>query len=315
MIGPKIINGSKPQSYYVFGGQDPLRFSPNGKWLAHIYRLGSGHTDTLELFEFNNLTGSLKLKIRIALHDSVYTPYGAYYSMEFSPCSNKLYMASTHPDNNYQVICSYDLKTNDSLSIINSRKILRIFPKLKYLFFGSQITPQYELFIFNDDISTIKNFDSITYIRNLCDSMPVIEVSKFYNNSRTFDDNLGWLNFPNFISSYFHIQHSSPSGIVEYSPNLVTPNIFTPNNDNINDYFSIQISGYTHIEYYIYNRWGNLIGKGRKDLNAQIKTEEPVWDGKYKGEEVPAGVYFFLIKATKMNNEAETKKGFIQLLR
>jgi gliding motility-associated-like protein len=124
----------------------------------------------------------------------------------------------------------------------------------------------------------------------------------------------GIINIPDF---YFNKDVSSCNLNINNGDVLIKfiPNIFTPNADNINDYFSIQIAGYKHIEYFIYNRWGNLIHKGKQELNAGIKTEERLWDGRYKGDEVPAGVYFFLIKATKMNGEADIKKGFVQLLR
>lgn len=62
------------------------------------------------------------------------------------------------------------------------------------------------------------------------------------------------------------------------SETVYIPNIFSPNNDNINDYFSISVSDHWPtflIKFSIYDRWGQLI----------FYTEDPdfTWDGTYNG--------------------------------
>jgi gliding motility-associated-like protein len=56
------------------------------------------------------------------------------------------------------------------------------------------------------------------------------------------------------------------------------PNVFTPDGDGINDVFLPNFN----IE--IYNRWGMLLYKGRDG-----------WDGRYKGQMMPAGTYFYIL--------------------
>lgn len=67
---------------------------------------------------------------------------------------------------------------------------------------------------------------------------------------------------------------------------IVVPNIFTPNNDNVNDVFSItfNISGYESYEFSIRNRWGNTVYTST-DPNA-------AWDG---GKH-PDGTYFYTLR-------------------
>ncbi|MCX6258030.1 MAG: gliding motility-associated C-terminal domain-containing protein [Bacteroidia bacterium] len=71
-------------------------------------------------------------------------------------------------------------------------------------------------------------------------------------------------------------------------PQLTVYNTFTPNNDGVNDTFYIDnIEEYTESDLEIYNRNGNLVYKKKNYQND--------WDGKYKGVDVPAGTYFFIL--------------------
>jgi gliding motility-associated-like protein len=64
-------------------------------------------------------------------------------------------------------------------------------------------------------------------------------------------------------------------------PVIIIPNVFTPNNDGINEYFNIRnLLLYDHRKVVIYNRWGKVIYKSDNYNND--------WDGK----NIPDGVYF-----------------------
>jgi gliding motility-associated-like protein len=85
--------------------------------------------------------------------------------------------------------------------------------------------------------------------------------------------------------------------------NILIPNIFTPNNDNVNDLLVVSSRfDCNPIVIYIYNRWGDLIFK---EESTRIE-----WDGKYKSAYVAPGVYFYLIEY----NDVKTS-GTIQLMR
>jgi len=82
---------------------------------------------------------------------------------------------------------------------------------------------------------------------------------------------------------------SNPVKMVIYpAPNISIPNTFTPNGDGINDVWDIK---YLYLYHYasvkIYNRYGSLL--------FQSKGYDEPWDGKYKGQVVPTGTYYYVI--------------------
>ena len=92
------------------------------------------------------------------------------------------------------------------------------------------------------------------------------------------------------------------------APIISFPNVFSPNNDGVNDTYVITNKGYKKISCTIYNRWGLLLA----EWDALAKA----WDGKTSsGNEVPEGTYFYIANAVKNNGDASEYKGFIELLR
>lgn len=73
------------------------------------------------------------------------------------------------------------------------------------------------------------------------------------------------------------------------------PNVFTPNDDGINDTWEI-----THIEMYpdarifVFNRWGQKMYEG--DGTSEY------WNGEYRGKKVPAGTYFYVVALGEGHN-------------
>jgi gliding motility-associated-like protein len=67
------------------------------------------------------------------------------------------------------------------------------------------------------------------------------------------------------------------------------PNIFTPDGDGRNDkFYPVMTCNALAYQFKIYNRWGLLI--------FETSDQDDKWDGTYRGNTVPEGVYFFLIK-------------------
>lgn len=90
--------------------------------------------------------------------------------------------------------------------------------------------------------------------------------------------------------------------------NELTPNVFTPNNDSINDYFDFKNQNIESIRYLIYNRWGTLI--------ADLNNPPNGWNGQLNnGEKCADGVYFFLVTGKIKCGKEFSEKGYLQLIR
>lgn len=83
---------------------------------------------------------------------------------------------------------------------------------------------------------------------------------------------------------------------------MVTPNIFTPNGDGINDSFAPAYFKAGH-QLLIYNRWGVKIFESGSPANA--------WDGSYNGNPCSDGVYYFIHLGA---NAEMIEKGFFHLV-
>ncbi|GIV28818.1 MAG: hypothetical protein KatS3mg027_2632 [Bacteroidia bacterium] len=95
---------------------------------------------------------------------------------------------------------------------------------------------------------------------------------------------------------------------IEVKERFLVPNIFTPNNDGINDVFKVIASGYKDFSMQIYNRFGQLIFES---LSPTIG-----WNGKTaSGLDVTVGTYFYIIKAVAPDGKDVIEKGPLQLLR
>ncbi len=93
---------------------------------------------------------------------------------------------------------------------------------------------------------------------------------------------------------------------IETPDSLWIPNIFTPNQDGINDQFEYKNQEQWNFETQIFNRWGNLVYEDNNSKN---------WDGTYKGNGVSAGVYFYIIKAQAIKNgEVKVYKGTVTVV-
>jgi len=66
-------------------------------------------------------------------------------------------------------------------------------------------------------------------------------------------------------------------------------NVFSPNNDGINDYWELENSQtFSNCEFFIFNSIGKIIFESIGYNNN--------WDGTYKGKQLPVGTYYYIIK-------------------
>ncbi len=89
---------------------------------------------------------------------------------------------------------------------------------------------------------------------------------------------------------------------------FIIPNVFTPNDDNVNDIFTVQAIGLKTMDAEIYNRWG--------EKEYEWHTTNGGWDGRTaSGVIAPDGTYFFIIKAKGIDGKDYFEKGSFSLLR
>lgn len=87
--------------------------------------------------------------------------------------------------------------------------------------------------------------------------------------------------------------------------NGIITNVFSPNEDGINDYWYIEnIQYYPFNEVTVYNIYGNIV--------FSTKAYNNDWPGTYNGTPLPDGTYFYVLKP---DNENPAIKGTIDILR
>jgi gliding motility-associated-like protein len=90
---------------------------------------------------------------------------------------------------------------------------------------------------------------------------------------------------------------------------VLAPNVFTPNEDGVNDAFTIDVKGASNYSVSIFNRWGNQV------YNWQKANPIP-WNGRTpSGQECSEGVYYYTITGILENGAAFQKQGTVHLLR
>ncbi len=98
--------------------------------------------------------------------------------------------------------------------------------------------------------------------------------------------------------------------VVEVPSKIEVPNVFTPNNDKVNDVFRLIASSLETVECTIFDRWGNKV------YEVSSETGNFAWDGKAQtGKECAAGTYFYIIKAKGKDAQEYDLKGNVSLFR
>ncbi len=91
------------------------------------------------------------------------------------------------------------------------------------------------------------------------------------------------------------------------------PNVFSPNDDGYNDYFTAYNvkAGVQIDELMIFDRWGELIFDKK---NIPLGDHYKGWNGRFKGQKVNSGVYVYLIKVRFLDDEVINFAGDITVL-
>ncbi|MFH0896245.1 MAG: gliding motility-associated C-terminal domain-containing protein [Bacteroidota bacterium] len=138
-----------------------------------------------------------------------------------------------------------------------------------------------------------------------------VMIGNFRNDSTS---DISVINPSAFAGAYYYIDDVSlvycgedtiPPEPIENSMNVVSA--FTPNGDGVNDLYYVKGTNINSVHLRIINRWGQLL--------YEATGENPGWDGKYNGNDVSSGVYYYIVEVIFKDGELRNKAGAIHLFR
>lgn len=93
------------------------------------------------------------------------------------------------------------------------------------------------------------------------------------------------------------------------------PNVFSPNDDGINDYFSIfaDIPNVQSIQTFtVFDRWGGIVFEQKA---FQPNQQTLGWNGRIKGDRAPVGIYTYFTEILFFDGEVKRYSGDVMLIR
>lgn len=87
---------------------------------------------------------------------------------------------------------------------------------------------------------------------------------------------------------------------------LFAPTAFTPNGDNLNDFWAPFSMQQIQVNYKIFNRWGEIVFVGK---------DQDQWDGTYGGSPAKMGTYIYVIESLNAEGQTVKTNGHFQLIR
>ncbi len=151
--------------------------------------------------------------------------------------------------------------------------------------------------------------------------VPISNLPYNFTNDTTFT--LDYATNPQYFAGCYSVTATNIYGVtselmspicVDYCPDFQLPNVFSPNNDGGNDYFSpISVRSIILKNIHIYDRWGTLVHKNSNNI-------DQLWNGKIDGnnKDAATGVYYYIIEYEEQKlagNVQKAAKGWVLLLR
>ena len=190
------------------------------------------------------------------------------------------------------------------------------------------ICPGDSVVIFGNYESTSGTYSQVFIDVNGCDSTQVVQLSIYTANDVT--ENIVLCEFDSvFVFNQWiydsqvvtQIEQTADGCSFTHTINVILenctvepdvifiPNVFTANNDNLNDTFAIVVQGGIVEEGYIINRWGNIIAK--------FSENQLTWDGTdmSSGNPVQDGVYTYIVYFKPANDVRKLYHGFVTVIR
>lgn len=102
------------------------------------------------------------------------------------------------------------------------------------------------------------------------------------------------------------IEEMEDETIVEEEEEITLPNVFTPNDDGVNDYFKIAISDKSDFQIIVINQSNSVV--------FQSNSVNFRWDGRLQsGEPAPAGNYVYFISAKTLSGHDFVKSSALRI--
>ena len=89
-------------------------------------------------------------------------------------------------------------------------------------------------------------------------------------------------------SEYGCVSRVTHGPFIIKAPDLFIPNVFSPNQDGINDNFWVEYTGDQPFNIIIFDRWGVEVFAS--------KNKQQRWDGTMEGKKLPDGVYYYKLR-------------------
>ncbi len=96
------------------------------------------------------------------------------------------------------------------------------------------------------------------------------------------------------------------------------PNAFSPNEDGVNDYFGVYGEPdrlAEIVEFRVFDRWGDQLFVRQNVQYIPELDEATAWNGTFRGEEMPPGVYTYFVVLRFMDGQKEQMQGDVLLIR
>jgi len=100
--------------------------------------------------------------------------------------------------------------------------------------------------------------------------------------------------------------------LITMNCSMIFPNAFTPNGDGINDYFMPHLINMKIYDFFIYNRWGQLVFAST-DNSADSAPKG--WDGTFHNEKAPIASYVYYAQGFDIKDQPVKTMGTFTLLR
>lgn len=126
-----------------------------------------------------------------------------------------------------------------------------------------------------------------------------------HHNFRITEPGTYWVEATNICGTTIDTIHVDYQNCACY---VYVPSAFTPNADALNDTFYPEFDcDFTDYDFYVFDRWGN-------ELFHSTELREG-WDGTYKNEEMPMGVYVYKVEYKTATTRYDRKFGKVVLVR